>query len=109
VTSYQPLMNLLTLPEPDDRHVLAAAIVAGADVIVTYNLKDFRSKVSPTTISRRSIRTSSYGHVIDLAPALVVKVVRAQQARLKNPPITIDALLALFDSVWSKPSLNCAG
>jgi hypothetical protein len=31
----------LELPDENDRHVLAAAIVAGADVILTYNLKDF--------------------------------------------------------------------
>jgi hypothetical protein len=30
VTGYQPLMGTLTLPDPDDRHVLAAAIVCRA-------------------------------------------------------------------------------
>jgi hypothetical protein len=32
VTGYEPLIEGLTLPDPDDRHVLAAAILAGADV-----------------------------------------------------------------------------
>lgn len=41
VTGYEPLIESLTLPDPDDRHVLAAAIKAGAQVIVTFNLKDF--------------------------------------------------------------------
>jgi predicted nucleic acid-binding protein len=39
VTGYQSLIDGLTLPDPDDRHVLAAAIRAGAQVIVTWNLK----------------------------------------------------------------------
>lgn len=41
VTGYEPLIEGLSLPDPDDRHVLAAAITASADVIVTTNLKDF--------------------------------------------------------------------
>lgn len=41
VTGYEALIDTLTLPDPDDRHVLAAAIVGRCDVIVTQNLKDF--------------------------------------------------------------------
>ncbi len=39
VTGYEELIDALTLPDPHDRHVLAAAIRAGAEVIVTFNLK----------------------------------------------------------------------
>ena len=41
VTGYEKLIEGLDLPDPDDRHVLAAAIRGRADVIVTCNLKDF--------------------------------------------------------------------
>jgi predicted nucleic acid-binding protein len=39
------LAESLYLPDANDRHVLAAAIKAQAQIIVTYNLKDFPSKV----------------------------------------------------------------
>jgi predicted nucleic acid-binding protein len=41
VTDFEPLIDSLKLPDPDDRHVLAAAIRARAQVIVTSNLRHF--------------------------------------------------------------------
>lgn len=41
VTGYEPLIEGINLPDPNDRHVVAAAIAARANVIVTFNVKDF--------------------------------------------------------------------
>jgi len=41
VTGYEHLIDTLTLPDPDDRHVLAVAIYGQAGMIVTANVKDF--------------------------------------------------------------------
>ena len=43
IDGYEDLVSGLTLPDENDRHVLAAAIRCGADVIVTFNRKDFPS------------------------------------------------------------------
>ncbi len=41
VTGYEPLIDTLLLPDPNDRHVLAAALKCEAEVIVTENLRHF--------------------------------------------------------------------
>ena len=41
MVGFEPLIDGISLPDPRDRHVLAAAIKGRADVIVTQNLKDF--------------------------------------------------------------------
>lgn len=45
VTGYESIIEQVKLPDADDRHVLAAAIHAKAEIIVTYNLKDFPARV----------------------------------------------------------------
>lgn len=45
VTGHMPLIDGLTLRDPDDRHVPAAAIRCSAQVIATKNLRDFPADV----------------------------------------------------------------
>ncbi|NLQ17078.1 PIN domain-containing protein [Marinomonas sp. M1K-6] len=45
VLDYEPLIELLELPDPNDRHVLAAAIKTGCNIIATDNIKHFPAKL----------------------------------------------------------------
>jgi hypothetical protein len=98
VTGYEELIDALTLPDPDDRHVLAAAIRAGAEVIVTYNLKDFPAE----TLAQFDIEAQHPDDFLlplfDLAPGLVCATVKRQRESLHNPPKTAGELLATLES-----------
>ncbi len=93
VTGYESLVDGLSLPDPDDRHVLAAAIKVGAQVIVTWNLSDFpATSLAPYGIE--AIDPDEFVlNVLDLAPAAITTVVSEQAAALKNPPISIAELV----------------
>lgn len=93
VTGYESLIAGFELPDPDDRHVLAAAVRSGAQVIVTSNLKDFPASVlKPLGIEAQS-PDEFVLNLIDLAPGAVAALVSQQAADLKNPPQTRDQLL----------------
>lgn len=59
VKGHEPLVDVMDLPDPDDRHVLAAAVRAKAQAIVTFNLKDFPAEACRPGASRLCTRTPS--------------------------------------------------
>ncbi len=93
VEGYEPLVAGLHLPDKQDRHVLAAAIHAGAQVIVTHNLKDFPEKaLAPFNVE--AVAPDDFVlDAIDLWPGAVVRVVEEQAAALRKPPHTVAELL----------------
>ncbi len=93
VTGYEKLIPALNLPDPDDRHVLAAAIKARAAYIVTRNKKDF-----PQDVMERHgiVALDPDRFVLDLLkahPTLVTQVLEDQLSALRNPPLTLEQLL----------------
>lgn len=75
---------------PKDRHVAAAAVVAGASIIVTSNLKDFRQlPVGIVAMSPDAFLLS----MLERDPQAVLDAVRAQANGYRRPPTTLAALL----------------
>jgi predicted nucleic acid-binding protein len=93
VTGYEPLIDGLTLPDPDDRHVLAAAIRTRASVIVTCNLKDFPQEVLGPLGLEAQHPDDFITHLIDLNPGAVCAAAKQQRASLGKPPYTVDEFL----------------
>jgi predicted nucleic acid-binding protein len=93
VEGYESLIPGVILPDPNDRHVLAAAIHARAEVIVTVNLKDFpRAVLSQFKIEAQQ-PDDFVLRLIDLAPASVRRAVRLHRTSLRSPLKTVEEYL----------------
>ncbi|NOT68944.1 MAG: PIN domain-containing protein [Methylophilaceae bacterium] len=93
VVGYECLVEGLTLPDPNDRHVLAAAIKCKADAIVTFNQKDFPADYLQTFQIEVIHPDDFIYYQIDMAPAISCTAFRAQRNALKKPPMTVDEFL----------------
>jgi predicted nucleic acid-binding protein len=96
VIGYDDLIPGLKLPDPDDRHVLAAAIKSRADVIVTFNLEDFPARTLATYGLEAMHPDDFIVDQFDLYEAAICRAVRKQRAALKNPPQDVNQLLDTF-------------
>ena len=93
ITGYEGLIKTLSLPDQDDRHILAAAIHSGAKLIITFNLKDFPADI-----------LSGYGieacHPDDFIvqlflehPDEVLAALKKQRLRLARPAQSVEEFL----------------
>ncbi len=93
VEGYEVFIPTLTLPDPDDRHVLAAAIHGETEWIVTQNVRDFPSEVlAPWGI--RAVHPDAFLQELLLShPSQVVEALRRGRHRYRSPPITAQEML----------------
>ena len=93
ITGYEQRIPTLTLPDPSDRHILAAAIQSGATVIVTSNLKDFPA----SALTLHGIIAQSPDAFIcslyNATPEDMLNLLREHRLALKNPPKTPEQYL----------------
>ena len=91
MVNWESLDGTFGLPDVDDEHVVAAALVAGADVIVTSDLKDFPPQQIPkplTVISPREFAADT----VAVSPDIAYRAVIAMASRFVLPSSTVDEI-----------------
>ncbi len=93
VTGYERLIDGIALPHAQDRHVVAAAIRAGANVIVTFNLKHFPDYALREFGIHAAHPDEFVSRLLDLDAGAVCLAVKQHRARLKKPPMDVTGYL----------------
>ena len=88
VTGYEPKIHELELPDANDRHVLAAAIKAKAEIILTWNTKDFpEAKLKPHGIHAET-PDHLVSRILEAHQETLILVLRQARLSLQRPPAT---------------------
>ena len=93
VTGWQSLESGIVLPDPDDRHVVAAALRGRADMIVTANLRDFPAESFGDMGLEVQHPDDFLLNQLDLEPDRTMTSLHRQSAAMKRPGMTTSALL----------------
>ncbi|PYF84618.1 PIN domain-containing protein [Marinomonas alcarazii] len=97
VLGYEPLINQLDLPDPDDRHVLAAAVKTGCNIIATDNIKDFPAKLLAEYGIRAMTRDELMCFLFTNEKDSVMKALDNFARVHKDPELTVEDLLIKLD------------
>ena len=96
VTEFEWLIPTLTLPDPDDRHVLAAAIVCKANQIITFNIKDFPQDVLDKHDIEALHPDDFIANLVDLNPIKAFNAIEKARQLLKKSPKNFDEYLDIL-------------
>ena len=97
IRGHEPIIPTLTLPDQNDRHVLAVAIHAKARYIVTTNLTDF-PKLILAPYQVEAILPDDFSlRVIELDSEAFTEAVAKHRASLTRPPKTVGEYLATLE------------
>lgn len=111
VQGWEPLEGSYGLPDANDEHVVAAAVVAGAGMIVTHNLKDFPRDRVPASIDMQS--PAEFAHnTVSLNPPAALCAIEAMAGRSgrQGPILTVAGILDTLSTGTASPtrSPSCA-
>ncbi len=97
VTGYEHLIDGLTLPDPDDRHVFAAAIAGHADAIITWNEKDFPAEVLDAFGIEVQTPDEFVLNQIMLRAPIALTAIKSMRQRWERPQVGAMELVELLE------------
>lgn len=98
VPRHTHLIARLQLPDPRDRHVLAAAIASRAAIIVTRNVRDFPAWALSAYKVRVETPDDFLQSLLSASPGPFVAAVRHHRAAMVRPPFSAREYLAKLAS-----------
>lgn len=121
VEEWEHLLEVIELPDEDDRHVVAAAIQGRADLIITTNLKDFPPPVLRKLNVEAQHPDEFLMNQLDLDPESVMTALHLQASATQNPVLTVSDVLGRLErcgasqfcdaarrQMWRLPNANLA-
>ena len=87
---------MISLPDPNDRHVVAAALEARASVIVTWNVRHFPVAALRKLGLRRQTPDEFLSALYEAVPALVVASLRNARHNLQKSRPAVAAFLDML-------------
>lgn len=97
ITGYEALIPQLQLPDPEDRHVVAAALQGEVELIVTQNLKDFPEAILKS-LGLTAIHPDSFvGDFLQAQPEDVLEALRRGRARYRAPALSAEEMVVILE------------
>lgn len=98
VRGYEGYISAVNLPDPDDRHVVAAGIAAGASVILTWNLRDFPAMELKKHGLRRQTPDAFLADLYDKAPDLTVNSLANARRNLNKTRVSAAGFIEILNN-----------
>ena len=97
IVGYEEFIPAIQLPDPDDRHVVAAAIRGNADAIVTSNTKDFPNAILAAYDIEIQTPDQFVLNQIMLHPSRALVAIKRMRERWEKPTMTSLDMVDLFE------------
>lgn len=97
VEGYEPVVEAMESPDPDDRHVFAAAVAAGASGIVTSDRTGFPAQTADQHNLLIIPPDEFLLDLLDMAPSTVTRALNEQSAAYTRPPRSVEDILAALN------------